>query len=186
MTLDGIRVEIDAIDSQMKPLFIRRMECARRVAEMKAKTGGDVYVPEREAVIIERRASDVDVGIYDEYVAFLKQLMSICRRYEYGILPKTQEEVLTKALKEAGMDAGKEHQQVKIAFCLSNSNHNLNLFINMVSLNQIDILSMSLETKTENQIVHMTLKGNVEEGNMRKLLCQIGKEAENFQILELI
>lgn len=186
MTLDEIRVEIDAIDSQMKPLFIQRMECARHVAETKAKTGGDVYVPEREAVIIERRASDVDAGIHDEYVAFLKQLMSICRRYEYGILPKMQEEVLAEALKAAGVDAGKEHQQVKIAFCLSSSNNNLNLFINMVNLNQVDILSMSLETKAENQIVHMTLKGNVGESNMRKLFCQIGKEAENFQILELI
>ena len=33
MTLDEIRVEIDAVDGQMKPLFLKRMECARSVAE---------------------------------------------------------------------------------------------------------------------------------------------------------
>ena len=45
MTLDEIRAEIDKIDSKMKELFIKRMECARHVAEVKAATGGDVYVP---------------------------------------------------------------------------------------------------------------------------------------------
>lgn len=186
MTLEEIRVEIDAIDSQMKPLFIRRMECARHVAETKAKTGGDVYVPEREAVIIERHASDVDARIRDEYVAFLKQLISIIRRYEYSILPEMQEEVLAEALKAAGLDAGREHHQVKITFCLSSTGNNLNLFINMTNLNQIGILNMSLETEAERQIVNMTLQGNVKESNMRNLLCQIGKEAEKFQILDLM
>ena len=37
MTLDEIRVEIDAVDTQMKPLFLKRMECAKQVAEAKAK-----------------------------------------------------------------------------------------------------------------------------------------------------
>ena len=44
MTLDEIRVRIDAIDTQMKPLFVNRMECAAQVAAAKAKTGGDVFV----------------------------------------------------------------------------------------------------------------------------------------------
>ena len=49
MTLEEIREEIDQIDQQMKALFLKRMDCARRVAETKARTGGDVYVAEREA-----------------------------------------------------------------------------------------------------------------------------------------
>ena len=53
MTLDEIRVRIDAIDTQMKPLFVNRMECAAQVAAAKAKTGGDVFVLERELAIIE-------------------------------------------------------------------------------------------------------------------------------------
>ena len=35
MTLDEIRVRIDAIDTQMKPLFVNRMECAAQVAAAK-------------------------------------------------------------------------------------------------------------------------------------------------------
>lgn len=41
MTLEEVRKEIDAIDSQMKPLFLKRMECSKYVAEAKAKIGGE-------------------------------------------------------------------------------------------------------------------------------------------------
>lgn len=70
MTLDEIRVEIDAVDAQMKILFLKRMECSRHVAEIKAVTGSDVFAPERERSIIEKQTKDVE-EVCDEYVAFL-------------------------------------------------------------------------------------------------------------------
>ena len=114
MTLDEIRVRIDAIDTQMKPLFVNRMECAAQVAAAKAKTVGDVFVLERELAIIEKRASDIDADIYDEYVAFLRHMMSVSRRYQYGILTDMQERVLKDALEESGLDGAKPHDQVEI------------------------------------------------------------------------
>ena len=86
MTLEEARADIDAVDTQMKPLFLKRMECAKKVAEVKAQTGGDVFVLERELSIIEKRAGDVDKEVYDEYVTFLRHLMSVSRRYQYGKL----------------------------------------------------------------------------------------------------
>ena len=61
MTLDEIRVRIDAIDTQMKPLFVNRMECAAQVAAAKAKIGGDVFVLERGCDI--ENASDIGADI---------------------------------------------------------------------------------------------------------------------------
>lgn len=55
MTLEEVRAGIDAVDTQMKPLFLKRMECGKHVAEVKAQTGGDVFVLERELEIIEKR-----------------------------------------------------------------------------------------------------------------------------------
>ena len=52
MTLEEVRNEIDEIDTNMKPLFLRRMKCGKHVAEVKAQTGGDVFVLERELEII--------------------------------------------------------------------------------------------------------------------------------------
>lgn len=54
MTLEEVRAGIDAVDTQMKPLFLKRMECGKHVAEVKAQTGGDVFVLERELEIIEK------------------------------------------------------------------------------------------------------------------------------------
>ena len=63
MTLEEIRRQIDTVDSQIKPLFLQRMECAGQVAEEKAKTGGDVFVLERELEIIRKRTADVDLSL---------------------------------------------------------------------------------------------------------------------------
>ncbi len=185
MTLEEIRNKIDEIDSQMKLLFLDRMECAREVAQVKARTGGDVFVLEREQAIIGKRASDVEEDIYDEYTAFLRHLMSVSRRYQYGILTDMQKEVISKALSATGLDENQKHQQVEIAFACNKNDSSLNLYLNMIKLNGIAIDSMGLESKNGKQMITMVLDGNVKEEGMRRLLCQLGKEAEGFAVLSL-
>ena len=135
MTLEEVRAGIDAVDTQMKPLFLKRMECGKHVAEVKAQTGGDVFVLERELEIIEKRATDVDPEIQEEYKTFLRHLMSLCRKYEYELLPEMQEKVMTAALAAAGLTAETEHTQVKIGFTCPKETSDLNLFVNMTKLN---------------------------------------------------
>lgn len=183
MTLEEARADIDAVDTQMKPLFLKRMECAKKVAEVKAETGGDVFVLERELSIIEKRAGDVDPEVYDEYVTFLRHLMSVSRRYQYGKLTGMQDSVVDGAAKEAGIDEDAKHTKVEISFTCPSETSDLNLFINMTKLNKICINSMDLKTEDGVQKITMTLDGNLKESNMRRLLCQIGKEADNFKIL---
>lgn len=182
--MDEIRVKIDEIDTQMKPLFLKRMECARYVAEAKAVTGGDVFVLERELAIIEKRAHDVE-GVYDEYVAFLRHLMSVSRRFQYGILTKMQEQVISESLGKAGLDADEPHKQVEISFCCKKTVSDLNLYLDMVKLNGILVDSLKLCTKDGSQKVTMILDGNLRDKHLRQLLCQLGKEAENFAIITL-
>lgn len=185
MTLEEIRRQIDMVDSQIKPLFLQRMECAGHVAEEKAKTGGDVFVLEREREIIEKRTADVEEEIQGEYAAFLKHLMSVCRRHEYGYLEQMQAEVVDGALAAAGFCKEKAHEKVRIT-CSCNAGHSdLHLYLNMAALNQIRIEKMNVVTEQEEQVIDMTLAGNVNDGNMRQFLCQIGKEADHFRILTL-
>lgn len=183
MTLDEIRVEIDAVDTQMKPLFLKRMECAKHVAETKAQTGGDVFVLERELAIIERRAGDVDPEIYEEYVAFLRHLMSVSRRYQYGILKGMQDVVLHAAEEADGINENVPHTQVEITFTCPKETSDLNLYINMSKLNHVEITALSLKTEEGIQKIHMTLDGSLKEEKMRRFLCQVGKEADNFHIV---
>jgi chorismate mutase len=185
MTLEEIRAEIDKLDNEIKELFVKRMECAKHVAEVKSASGGDVYAPAREREILERRSSDIDAEIREEYTAFQKHLMSVCRRYEYGLLDRMQEQVTADALEEAGLTADTEHSGIVIGFSCSLEESDLNLFVNMAKLNRVGIQEMQLEIKDGRQQITMTLSGNVKDGGMKRLLCQIGKEAEDFRIIRL-
>ena len=84
MSLDKIRQEIDQIDEQMKILFLQRMDLAKQVIEEKKKTGAAVYVPEREAEIIEVRSEGAPEEYLPECRAFFKQMMGISRTYQYS------------------------------------------------------------------------------------------------------
>lgn len=89
-------------------------------------------------------------------------------------------------LTAAGLTAETEHTQVKIGFTCPKETSDLNLFVNMTKLNGIQIDAMNLMTENEIQKVTMTLDGKITDAGIRCLLCQIGKEAEEFRILELI
>ena len=54
MTLDEIRKEIDDIDARLLPLFVSRMECAKKVAAVKKEKGLPVFNAEREQEILDR------------------------------------------------------------------------------------------------------------------------------------
>lgn len=86
--LEKVCQEINIIDEQMKELFLKRMLCAKKVAQIKEKTGGDVFVPEKETQILQKRTKDIVPELKEEYIVFLKHLMSICRKYEYQLLPQ--------------------------------------------------------------------------------------------------
>ncbi|MCC8061558.1 MAG: chorismate mutase [Clostridiales bacterium] len=184
MTLDEIRAQIEEIDAQMKPLFLKRMECARHVAETKARTGSDVFVREREISIVKRRVAGV-AELHDEYEMFLHDVMNLSRRYQYGLLTAMQDKVIADVLAAAGLDEKKEHSQVTVRFVCDGADSDLNLFVDMAKLNKVPIEAMSLKTEDGVQNVVMTLSGSLESENMRRLICQMGKEARNFAITAL-
>ncbi|MBL4729947.1 MAG: prephenate dehydratase [Sulfurimonas sp.] len=53
-TLDDCRVAIDSLDNEILELLNKRMKVVQRVGEIKSKSGGAIYRPEREKAIIER------------------------------------------------------------------------------------------------------------------------------------
>ncbi|MDO4265050.1 MAG: chorismate mutase [Eubacteriales bacterium] len=183
MELSEIRKEIDRIDTQMKELFLQRMACAEKVAEAKMKTGGDVFVPSREDEIIEKRTSDVE-NVKDEYTEFLRHLMSVSRRYQYGKLTEMQDAVLAEALSDDFKGAD-ETGMTRISFRLADGGVKLNLFMNVLQMNGIDIESMELRSEEGGKTVTMLLRGSINEPDMRRALCQIGKEAEALSIMSI-
>lgn len=56
MKLEEVRKEIDAIDRQLLPLFLKRMDCAKQVAEIKREQHLPVLNSDREQKILDSMA----------------------------------------------------------------------------------------------------------------------------------
>ncbi len=82
------RRQIDEIDSQIVELFEKRMKAASEVAEYKMETGKPVYDREREEQKLDKLCS-LSHGSFNERAVreLFSQIMSISRKYQYGVLP---------------------------------------------------------------------------------------------------
>ena len=185
MSLDEIRLHIDAVDTQVKKLFLERMDCAQQVAQEKAMSGGDVFVQSREEAIIAGRTADVSPERKAEYAYFLLLLMSISRRYQYGLLPAMRRQVLEDLSSRSGLDLTAPHTGIQVSFTCVPGEPKLALFSNMAALNGITVSDLTLTTEDETQHVCATLRGSAQQEDMQRLLCQLGKELDGFSLTGL-
>lgn len=85
--LDELRRGIDAIDADLLPLFIRRMETAVRVAECKLESNAPVSRPGREHVILEKIRASVPPEFADDADRLYRTILAIsCSRQRIRIL----------------------------------------------------------------------------------------------------
>ena len=85
MTLEEIRRKIDAIDSQLLPLFQARMDCAKEVAAVKKEAGLPVLNAEREKAILDR--VEASAGEYGGAARVLcSTLMEVSRALQHSLL----------------------------------------------------------------------------------------------------
>ncbi len=85
MTLEEVRKEIDAIDRQLLPLFLQRMDCAKQVAEIKRKQNLPVLNSGREQEILDGMAQRA--GDYAGEARMLyATLMDMSRALQHNLL----------------------------------------------------------------------------------------------------
>ncbi|MCI1955133.1 MAG: chorismate mutase [Oscillospiraceae bacterium] len=85
MTLKEIRGEIDAIDAELLPLFLRRMKCAERVAAVKREQKLPVFNEKREREILDGIARSA--GEYGgEARALFSDLLAMSRAAQHRLL----------------------------------------------------------------------------------------------------
>ena len=85
--LDRARKQINEIDSEMRELFVRRMQAAELVAEYKAEHGLAIYDPTREDEVIRRNSEKIEnEALRAHYVNFLKNTMAVSRAYQSSIM----------------------------------------------------------------------------------------------------
>lgn len=85
--LDEIRMQIDALDAQLRELVMQRMDCSQQVAEAKLSAGStQVYRAEREAQILERLGQGVPPERRSAYLAAVRKLIESSRSYQYALM----------------------------------------------------------------------------------------------------
>lgn len=83
--LSEVRKDIDAIDSQLLPLFIERMKCSERVAQIKREANAPVLNSKREQEILDSvRAKAGEFG--KEAASLYAAIMSISRARQHRML----------------------------------------------------------------------------------------------------
>ena len=90
MELSDIRKEIDEIDSQLLPLFLRRMKCAEQVAAIKKEKGLPILNAQREQEILDRAAQKA--GAYAPAARHLySAMMEVSRERQHQLLDSDRE-----------------------------------------------------------------------------------------------
>ena len=83
--LGKLREEIDQIDGELLPLFLRRMDCSQRVAQLKGEAGMPVFSPQREQAILDKvRQRGGEDG--DAAAALYSSIMAISRAKQHQML----------------------------------------------------------------------------------------------------
>ena len=181
MTLAEIRKEIDRIDPQIKALFLQRMEAAKHVAEVKYAAGDEIYKADREAEILARLSEDVAPELKIEYTAFVRKMMEVARKYEYGLIYDWNSEVVQPILAEA-KESGNGY--VKMELVRPNQLNGLSVILTMIGdygfhLKDIKVLEESQKEVRFGLVIH----GKLQDEAMEKLLYQLSKESKDFHVL---
>ena len=83
MTLDELRKSIDRVDSRILKLLNERVEYVKMVGELKHKSGGAIYRPEREKEIIKRLQKENSGDLSDSAIeAIFLELFATSRNIE--------------------------------------------------------------------------------------------------------
>lgn len=82
--LPSIRQDINSVDAAIRELFLLRMSLALEVAQTKAQTNDKIFKPDREAEIIEKRATGMPEELRLKYIALLQNMICASREYQYS------------------------------------------------------------------------------------------------------
>lgn len=87
--IELLRKQIDAIDQEMKNLFIQRMDLVAKVAFWKSKNNYPIFDPIREKQMIENNVNSLenqDLSRY--YQDFLKSILKLSKDYQISLIAR--------------------------------------------------------------------------------------------------
>lgn len=186
MTLEEVRKQIDTIDAQIKDLFLKRMDVAHQVAQIKYEANETtIYRADREADMIRRLTEDTPPDLVEEYTALLRKVIEVSRKYQYGLMYSWNPDFFTPLAE--GISIRESDTRVKVRLTRTDSCNSMSSILSMIgdygfNMEQMYLLEMNPEQQTVS--FELIIRGNLGDTAMRKLMFQLSKEALSFQILE--
>lgn len=82
-----LRGEIDEVDEELTDLFCRRMALSAAIGERKEELGLPVFVPEREASVVQRAAERAGAELAPYARALYREILTLSRACQQGLVP---------------------------------------------------------------------------------------------------
>ena len=185
MKLDQVREKIDAIDPQIRSLLMERLDCSKMVAEAKQEAGEtNIYRADREQAILKKLSQGVPEDRLPEYLAVVRKIMETSRMYQYGMLFDWNPQLFAKLAENIEIRPGGTRV---VRLTRPNQPNAMSSILNMVgdygyNMQYMELLHFNKPEKTVT--FDLTILGDLSETNMQKLMFQLSKESQDFQILK--
>ena len=197
MSLDDIRKDIDTLDSSIRDLIMKRLDCSSRVIHSKIEDGNYViYRADREAAMIARLGEGIPDDRKDGYLALVRKIIETSRMYQYGILYDEMGQLFAPPI--AGLSIPNDCSTVRLVLSRPDIPNGISPILSMIgdygyTLSNIRILERSdsaveggsQETDTVVKW-ELAVRGNLNEEKMRKLMLQLSFESIDFHIIEAV
>ena len=188
LDMKDIRKDIDAIDLQIRELLMQRLDCSYKVAQVKQAAGStDIYRAEREQAILDTLGADVPTERRAQYLAVVRKITETSRMYQYGLIYDWNQDLFDKI--EGSNLAATPSSLLKVRLTRVNRPNAMSSILSMVGDYGFNMELMELvETSEVSHTVtfDLTIRGDITQEHMRKLIFQLSKESANFRILENI
>lgn len=187
MSLDEIRKEIDRIDLEIRELLLRRLDCSRRVAEIKMEDAHPViYRPEREKAILGSLGSGMPDDIRACYVPAARKIIETSRMHQYDLLCDALPDLFGKI--SEGFDTSSPSSSVTVTLTRPDVPGSMASILGMIGDRGFDMQAMKLLSCSEDgssATFELTIAGDISSAPMRSLLVQLCMESTDFSITDI-
>ena len=184
MSLAEIRKEIDAIDPKIRALLMKRLDCSRRIAEAKNASGDlRIYRPDRENEILARLSEEVPEEKRAGYLACGRKIMQTSRMYQYGLLYDWNDGLFAPLIRDLAIP--ENAARVRVRLSRPNRPNSMSEILSMIgdygySMERMELIE---DNRDEGTVTfELTMLGDLNEINMKKLMFQLSMESMDFRI----
>lgn len=187
-SLDEIRVEIDTIDKQIQQILMKRLDCSTEVVQAKIRDKNYIINrPDRESAMLERLGKSIPEQRKSGYLAVVRKITETSRMYQYGILFEQVPELFINLVK--GLDLSQASNTVTVQLKRPNIPNAMSAILSMIGDYGFDMERLQLLGYSEDRSMasfELTIRGDITQIQMQKLLLQLSMETEEFKITELL